>query len=585
MSTDPAGLAARLDGIERTLAVLQRRVAALETTARTAAPEEPDAAGAGAAALVSPRAAGEARDLAGVLPHAGLAFIALGGAFLLRALTESDRLAVATGVALGLAYAAAWLAAAYYRAGSGSRRLAAAFHGLTAVGIGLPLLWEASSRFGLLAPGWSASAIGVFSGLALLVAWRRRLHGLAGVTTLATIGAALLLAGTLGGYVPYGALLVALGLATLWLGYECDWYWLRWPSALAADAVLAGLTTRALNPNAHQPTGEVLALLLFLLAGYLASFAVRTLVRGRLVIPFEVVQTLAVLAVGLGGGVAVAHATGAGEGPLGAATTMLGIGAYAAAFAFVGRRQGLGKNFYFYATLALLLTATGLAILLPAVPFALACGALAVATTWLAARLSRDTLALHGAVYAALAAGFTGLLGGSLSAFAASDTAGSALAPAAWAALAAAAAAFLLPRPSHADGPEGLSRTPRLALGLIVLAGAGAAALMLLVTAIAGGEPSPGLLAAARSAILAAAAVLLALATRHERLRDLGWWLYPVLAAGGLKLIVEDFRRSGPTALFVALALFGAALVAAPRLARRAGLGVPAAGAGGTVAG
>ena len=43
------------------------------------------------------------------------------------------------------------------------------------------------------------------------------------------------------------------------------------------------------------------------MVGYLASIAIRTLVRGRQVIVFEVVQTLLVLIVGVGGALAVSQ--------------------------------------------------------------------------------------------------------------------------------------------------------------------------------------------------------------------------------------------------------------------------------------
>jgi hypothetical protein len=41
-----------------------------------------------------------------------------------------------------------------------------------------------------------------------------------------------------------------------------------------------------------------------------------------------------------------------------------------------------------------------------------------------------------------------------------------------------------------------------------------------------------------------------------------------VLVAGGLKLLAEDLRHSRASTLFVALALYGGALIVAPRLAR-----------------
>lgn len=574
MNADSPGIDVRLQAVERALAAMERRITALEAAARAPAVGASETLEPGAPAWAEPTPGGEPRDLAGVLPLLGRTFIALGGAFLLRALTDSGRLPLQAGVALGLAYAVGWLVVVG-RAASAGRPLSASFHALAGLAIGLPVLWEASTRFALLPPAASAMAIGVFSGLALLVSWRGRVHSLAAMATVATIVTAVALVARTGAIAPYGALLVALGLATLWLGYERDWFWLRWPSALAANLVLAGLTTRALSPATQEPSGPVLAVLLFLLAGYLASFAARTLVRGRLVIPFEVVQTLAVLAVGLGGAVAVAHRSGSGEGPLGLATTLLGVGAYGAGFAFVGRRQGLGSNFYFYATLALLLVVTGLAILLPRMPFALACSALAVLTTWLAARFSREALALHGAVYVALAAGASGLLGGTLSAFSSDGPGWPVLGPAAWAALASALTCLVLPRPARSDAPDALTRLPRIAVGLIVAAGSAAAILLPLQPVVSGVTPAAGTIATLRTAVIAAAAVLLALATRHERVKELGWWMYPVLAAGGLKLVVEDFHRSEPAALFVALALLGAALVAAPRLARRAGLAVP----------
>ena len=51
--------------------------------------------------------------------------------------------------------------------------------------------------------------------------------------------------------------------------------------------------------------------------------------------------------------------------------------------------------------------------------------------------------------------------------------------------------------------------------------------------------------------------------------REFGWLLYPVLAWGVVKLLIEDFRVSPPALLFVAFALYGAALIIAPRVARR----------------
>jgi hypothetical protein len=75
--------------------------------------------------------------------------------------------------------------------------------------------------------------------------------------------------------------------------------------------------------------------------------------------------------------------------------------------------------------------------------------------------------------------------------------------------------------------------------------------------------------------VIALSALALAAVARYEPLREFGWLLYPVLLIGAVKLLVEDFQRSRPATLFIALALYGVALIAAPRLVRRAAGGVP----------
>ena len=65
--------------------------------------------------------------------------------------------------------------------------------------------------------------------------------------------------------------------------------------------------------------------------------------------------------------------------------------------------------------------------------------------------------------------------------------------------------------------------------------------------------------------------MLLAWVGRSRHLREASWLVYPVLALGALKLLVEDFPAGRPMTLLVALALYGGALIAAPRLRRRRG--------------
>jgi uncharacterized membrane protein AbrB (regulator of aidB expression) len=64
------------------------------------------------------------------------------------------------------------------------------------------------------------------------------------------------------------------------------------------------------------------------------------------------------------------------------------------------------------------------------------------------------------------------------------------------------------------------------------------------------------------------ATLLVAWVSRKARFREWGWLVYPLLIGVGLKMVVEDFKYSRPATLFIAMALYGAALIVAPRLRR-----------------
>jgi hypothetical protein len=57
--------------------------------------------------------------------------------------------------------------------------------------------------------------------------------------------------------------------------------------------------------------------------------------------------------------------------------------------------------------------------------------------------------------------------------------------------------------------------------------------------------------------------------------------VYPLLVLVGLKMVAQDFKYSRPATLFIALAVYGIALIVAPRLRRgRSRTSAPAAGQG-----
>jgi hypothetical protein len=120
--------------------------------------------------------------------------------------------------------------------------------------------------------------------------------------------------------------------------------------------------------------------------------------------------------------------------------------------------------------------------------------------------------------------------------------------------------------------PPASRRIPRaiLAFFLIVTAAAvGITAIRALVLAAADVTLQTAIMATVRTGVLAIAAVVIAWLGRRTTTREFGLFVYPVLAWGVLKLVIEDFRVSPPSLLVVAFALYGGALIIAPRIARR----------------
>jgi len=554
--------------LSRSIQEIERRLAALER-GHASEVHTPDAASSDAEIWAPPTVARD--DFITVLSFIGRTFVALGGAYLLRALTDSAVLPEAAGIALGLAYAVSWLAMAD-RAGGRRQPLSAAFHGLVFAIIAFPLLWEATVRFKFLGPEATAAALTLVTMLGLGVAVHRRLQAVAWIVTLAALPAALALVAATSLVVPFAIFLIALGVATLWLGYSCDWIWVRWPVAVVADLAVFALTLRVSNGAWAEPPLRVLAVQMLLLNGYLGSIVVRTIIRARDVNVFEILQAMAVLGAGFGGAVYVAQLTGSGVGLLALINLGFGAGCYAVAFIFIAHRQELRRNFYFYTSLALVLMLVSSGLLLERGPLTVASAALACLSTWAARAIDRVTLSLHGAVYLLVAGAASGLL--SAAGYALAGPVAGAWPPfttTALLALGATAACWAMPFPPSASGVTHL-RLSRLVVAVVFVWSAGGW-IVALATPVVSGTPGagadPGVVATIRTTVLAFAALALAWAGQRERFRESSWLLYPVLVTGAVKLLVEDLPHSKPSTLFVALALYGGALIAAPRLGHR----------------
>jgi hypothetical protein len=564
-----------LQEVARTVSDLELRLAALEGAppaevrpiTEDTASEEPTSP------EVRPAASTDAQgSLATKLPLVGRTFLVLGGAFLLRALTNAGTLPAVAGVSLGLVYSLVWIGFAQWDAGR-KRSTSAAFHGLAAVLVAYPLLFESVTRFEVLSPVGVGMAVTVMTMIGLGVAWLGRLSAVAWWFALASTATLVALQFTAGRPVYFSGLLVVVGIATLMLAYTRGWGGQRWLVAIPANlSVLRAVFAAAPERGAAEvaPTlGPQVLIVLFLLS-YLCSFAILTLARRRPVGAFEIVQSAAVLLVGIGGAVHVTQSAGAGGGLVGISALVVGAMSYAAAFSFVRSRLGRGRNFFFYSSLGLVLVITGSRLLGLDGFCTITWGILAVAAAFLGGRFDRVTLRAHSAAYAIAAAIQSGLL--SITVGELVGTVSDPYRDSPWAlpALLFITLAYgtLVATRAFRTAPR-LARIPRFALALVSLLGVTALVVFLVVQLIPeGAAEDQGFVAAIRTAVLAVAAVSLAFVRRRVGLLELGWLSVFVLAAGALKLVLEDLRAGGASALFVAFAFYGIALILVPRLLR-----------------
>jgi hypothetical protein len=566
---------ARVEALEREARRAAARLDALEAAlAHSAAPAlqpEPEKLQPPPGAQEFQRAAG-AEPGRGVVALAGRTVLALAGAYLIRALTDAGMLAPLGGVALGLVYALAWFVLAD-RAGARRETLSASFHGLAGAAMGYPLLWETSTRLGLVPPAMALLGLVVVCAAGSVVAARRRLAFVAWVGTLLALGTAaglLIATHTLVESVLALVLLAALVEALTFRGV---WHELRWPAALVLNGgvlILAWLGGRPEGlPEGYPPmaAGAAVAAALALSGLYVASIAARTLLLQHAVRSFDVLQGSAAIVVGFGSAARLVAAHGGSGVGLGIGAIGLGAACYTVAFAFVERRAGSTPNFYFYSSAGGLLTLLGSHAILATSAQALLWCLLAVSGSWLGRRLDRTTLRYHGTGYLWAAGLASGLLACASRALLWSPPEGLPL-PTAAGFVTATTALVCVSVLGGDRKPRGWRRIPHgLVAGFTTWVAAG-----ILVAGLAhaagGAGSQPAIVATLRTAVLATLAVVLADLSRRHSLAEAAWLVYLILAIGGLKLVLEDVPAGRPITLFVSFVIYGAALLAAPRVLR-----------------
>jgi hypothetical protein len=490
----------------------------------------------------------------------------LAGAFLLRALTETGTLGASTGVVLGLAYAASWIVAAAMAAHRGARA-SAGFFAVCAALIAYPLIFEASTEFGVLTPVGGAGILAVVTGAGLVVAsrWQRPESAWVFVVGAMVTGGALAVVRPPGEAAT--AVLVALGLAALWLAGRHGWESLRWLTAVGADIGVLRLTAMATapgGPHGIDPPNPTLVAVLqgLLVLGYVGS-SVFSAVRGRPPVRvFDYLQTAAALAIGWGGAVQLARAHGIGTGGLAWFALFVGLAAYAGAFGVVDRVQGRNRAFFFLSSLALVLVLLGL----PGALGSLSSGVwamLALIAATAGSRWDRITLRAHAVVLLFAAWVMSGVAAeavGDLGSRSGLDVLPSTAAIFVGFLTVVTTMVVLFAR--RLKTPGWAQRLPLTAM--LVMSGVVLAATLVSIAAKIAPSSSVWTGTVALSAMTIMAAFL---ASRWD-IQEAGWVVYPMLVLTGLRILLVDLA-SGQTVVFVlAFAAYGAALIASPKILR-----------------
>ncbi len=581
MQDQPARIETALENLTKQLQMLEARVSQLEGrddhAAESSFVESSKAATVDTSiAAVPPITASESHTVAHVFGLIGRTFLILCGAFLLRSLTDTGTVPLALGVALGLTYAAVWLVAADRGAGEG-RPLSAVLFGLASAVIAYPLIWEATTKFDLLNADAATAILAVFSISMFAVAWRHNLEIFAWCGSAAALVSGVAILMTYRNWGSGAALVFLVGGVSLWFAHSREWTALRWPVAVIVNVIPLMIVSVSLRPTVPGIPGGpsfplAVAVLLTYLVVYLGSFSLLMLALGQRPGGFEFVQSVVCLVVGLTSLAAVTRGVGGATEILGWSTLLAGAASYGVSFGFIDRRLGMGRRFFYYSSLGLILVIWGLRNVADDSTATVILSVLGIAAA-LAGRMNdRLTLRAHSAAYVTAAAAIAGLGAQAVETLLLPITgAGSSVAALDVAVAAAAVTCYVVIAPiRQVESVRWQTRLPAFILAVVALFSLASVGLGWAFEFIGRGSAvDPAWAAAIRTAILSLSAIILAGLGSKRHLLELTWLVYPVLVVTGVKLLFEDLRHGKPLALFVSFAFLGVALIVAPRLLRK----------------
>jgi len=537
-------LSARVDQIEQRLATLSFPSLPPAWPGTEPRPQEAPSAGA---------------EMTRWVTFLGRSCLVLGGAFLIRALTDSRTLPSGVGVALGMAFAAVWVFFSHH-AGARGATLSAGFHGVTAALIAYPLVLETTTRLGAMSSLTAALTLIAFTALLLWASWRDHLSWLAWIGVLSCLLTTIVLLRTTPNRAEFTGVLLVLAAATFWLGDQPRWGGLRWLPALVLDLVILRSVVNAAPPFLFYS--------LALLCLSLAFVLFRTATLARPVGAFETLQALAGLVVGFAGAlrwsVEAGHSSSAvAGGALAASLLTMFFAAWV-----VPRRGNRDLDFLFYASASLGLLAFGVALLTAGDVRGVLWSILALLTALLGRRRHPASLWSFAALLALGAAVTTGLMRGIWQALVSQQAAWPAMSLGSILVLGLVILTYLatvLP-PLPALPRSATWAWPRIPTAvLLFLSSAGLAASILRACRPFTADPAP--LATARTLVAVAVALSLAPLRRRVACPELKWIAYLALFLGGVELVVRALPSGQPLLLLVSFVVYGAGLILVPRMA------------------
>ena len=493
----------------------------------------------------------------------GKAMLAVAGAYLLRALTESSALPHILLVAAAVAYAFFWLIPAT----RAKAWLAGIAWAATSSIILMPMLWELTLRFGFLPDAAAAGILAAFVIAAFGLGWKHHFAEIVQVTEASAGLAAIALALAAHDVMPFLAALLIIAAAGEAAAARHRALRVRPLVAAAADFLVFALiwiysspvTSRTEYPDVGAAL--LLAAAPVLLLIYAGSASTQTLLLRRRISFFETTQTL--MAFLLAVRALLVFWSGPGARVLGILCLIAAFGGYGVAFAGFERASSQ-RNFHVYATgsLALLLAGCGLA--LPPVWLPLILTLLAVAATLMGVQGARRTLEFHGLAFLFAAAFSSGLLIWTFHALARGYPAS----PGWRVCLVAAAAALDYAAAASASDEGWPLRVLRLFEAGLAVSATVALLVWGLIRMTVGSSPAPEHLAVVRTLIGCALTVLLAWIGSRQRRRELVWLAWISLAGIAAKLLFEDLRHGHLGFTAASIFVYAITLLMVPRLVR-----------------